>query len=143
MRRFVPAVFVLACAALPMHAQKADVTAALTAQQAAWNKGDMQTYTSFYKDAMDTEALLPMPVHGLQSIRNQYAVNFANAEAMGTLEETDVKVRPLGEGFVLATGFYHLVRGKKAGGEADGTFTDIFESTPRGWKIIYSATTTS
>ena len=132
-----------ACTALPLSAQKPDVTAVLTAQQAAWNKGDMQVYTSFYKDAMDTEALLPMPVHGLQSIRNQYAINFANPEAMGTLEETDIKVRPLGDGFALATGFYHLTRNKKAGGEADGTFTDILESTPRGWKIIYSATTTS
>jgi hypothetical protein len=52
-------------------------------------------------------------------------------------------VRPLGEGFILATGFYHLIRNKKAGGEADGTFTDILEKTPRGWKIIYSATTTA
>jgi ketosteroid isomerase-like protein len=142
MRRLILTIFGM-CVALPLNAQAADATALLTAQQAAWNKGDMQAYTSFYKDAMDTEALLPMPIHGLQSIRNQYAINFPNAEVMGTLEETDVKVRPLGEGFVLATGFYHLVRGKKAGGEADGTFIDVLEKTSRGWKIIYSATTTT
>jgi ketosteroid isomerase-like protein len=118
-----------------------DVTKALLAQSAAWNHADMDAYIGFYKNAPDTEAILAGQVRGVQSIKNAYLVNFPNALTMGTLEETEVNVREMGENFALATGRYHLTRTKKGGGDAEGIFTDIFEKTPRGWKIIYSATT--
>ncbi|QMV18598.1 DUF4440 domain-containing protein [Granulicella sp. 5B5] len=155
MRRLRPAHFVLlavACCALPALAQQADqlytatheqleVTKTLLEQQAAWNKGDLAAYVNFYKGAPDTIAVLAAPVHGLQSIYNAYLVNFPNAAAMGSLDESEVNVRELGDNFALATGKYQLTRNKKAGGDAMGTFTDILEKTDRGWRIIYSSTT--
>ena len=60
---------------------------------------------------------------------------------MGTLEQTEVEVRPLGENFALATGKYHLTRAKKHGGDLEGLFTEILEKTKAGWQIIYSETT--
>lgn len=113
----------------------------LSAQVEAWNKGDLTAYLSFYKDARDTQAMFTSPIRGLAGIRNAYLLNFPNAEAMGTIDESEIAVRPLGEKFALVTGVYHLARNKKAGGTADGLFTDIFEKTPRGWKIVYSANT--
>ena len=121
--------------------QQLDVTKALVAQAAAWNRGDLDGYVSFYKDAPDTIAVLSGPVHGLQSIRNGYSLNFPRPETMGTLDESEVSVRELGERFALATGKYHLTRSKKGGGDTDGTFTDILEKTPAGWRIVYSSTT--
>jgi uncharacterized protein (TIGR02246 family) len=125
----------------PLFAQQSEVTKALLAQTAAWNRADMDAYIGFYKNAPDTEAVLAGEVRGVQSIKNAYLVNFPNALTMGTLEETEVKVRELGENFAIVTGRYQLMRTKKGGGDADGIFTDIFEKTARGWKIIYSATT--
>jgi ketosteroid isomerase-like protein len=117
------------------------VTKALLAQAKAWNQANMDAYLSFYKDAPDTIAVLASPVHGTQNIHNAYYVNFPRAEAMGTLDESEVEVRALGDNFALATGHYHLTRNKKGGGDADGSFMDIFEKTSAGWKIIYSETT--
>jgi ketosteroid isomerase-like protein len=121
--------------------EQLDVTKALLAQAAAWNRADLDAYVSFYKDAPDTEAILANSVRGLQSIRNAYSINFPRAETMGTLDESEVNVKELGGNFALATGRYHLTRNKKGGGDAEGIFTDVFEKTPAGWKIIFSETT--
>ncbi len=121
--------------------QQLEVAKALLAQQAAWNRADLGAYLNFYKDAPDTQAVLAGPVRGMQSIRNAYSINFPRAETMGTLDESEVDVRALGDDHALATGHYHLTRTKKGGGDADGSFVDVFEKTPSGWKIIFSETT--
>ena len=118
-----------------------DVTKVILAQQAAWNTGDLDRYVSFYKDAPDTEAILAGPTLGLSAIRTAYHTNFPNRDAIGAIENSEVVVRALGNNFALATGKYHLMRSKKAGGDALGTFTQIFEKTDDGWKIIFSENT--
>jgi ketosteroid isomerase-like protein len=132
------------CAQQPAHVAtplEDELNTVLSAQEAAWNKGDLTAYLSFYKDARDTQAMFTSPIRGLASIRNAYLLSFPNAEAMGTIDETEIAVRPMGENFALVTGVYHLARNKKAGGTTDGLFTDIFERTQRGWKIVYSSAT--
>jgi ketosteroid isomerase-like protein len=121
--------------------QQLDVTKIVLAQQAAWNTGDLDRYLSFYKDAPDTEAYLAVPTRGLSAIRNAYHINFPNREAMGAIEDSEVNIRALGDNFALATGKYHLQRTKKGGGDAFGTFTQIFEKTSAGWQIIFSENT--
>ncbi len=121
--------------------QQLDVTKVLLAQQDAWNKGDLDGYLSHYKDAPDTQAVLDTPVRGLQNIRAAYHINYPSRETMGTLEQSEVEVRELGENFALATGKYHLTRPKKKGGDADGSFTEVFEKTTAGWQVIFSETT--
>jgi uncharacterized protein (TIGR02246 family) len=121
--------------------QQLDVTKVILAQQAAWNTGDLDRYVSFYKDAKDTEAILGNPFIGLDAIRKAFHVNFPSREAMGAIEDSEVTVRALGENFALATGKYHLMRNKKSGGDALGTFTQIFEKTSAGWQIIFSENT--
>jgi uncharacterized protein (TIGR02246 family) len=118
-----------------------DVTKVLLAQERAWNNGDLDGYLSFYKDAPDTQAVLGSFARGRDAIRNAFRLNFPSREAMGTLEQTEIEVRPLGETFALATGRYHLSRSRKGGGDADGTFTEVFEKTASGWLIVLSETT--
>jgi len=113
----------------------------LLAQESAWNSGDLDGYVSHYKDAPDTQAILGTSAHGLETIRNAFRQNFPNAEAMGKLENSEVEVREMGENFALVTGKYHLSRSKKAGGDATGTFTEIFEKTAAGWQVIFSENT--
>jgi uncharacterized protein (TIGR02246 family) len=120
--------------------QQLDVTKVLLAQEAAWNKGDLDAYLSHYKDDPTTQAILSFPVRGLDKIRAAYHVNYPNSLSMGTLEQSEVEVRGLGENFALATGKYHLMRSKKKGGDVDGSFTEIFEKTAEGWQVIFSET---
>lgn len=121
--------------------EQLDVTKALLAQAAAWNKGDMDAYVGFYKNAPDTVAMLAGPVRGVDAIRAAFHTNFPNAASMGELDESHVEVRAMGDNFALATGAYHLTRNKKSGGDVEGGFTEIFEKTPDGWKVIFSETT--
>jgi uncharacterized protein (TIGR02246 family) len=147
------ATFALSLCALPTFAQsppdqlytatrlQLDVTKVLLAQQAAWNKGDLDGYIAHYKDAPDTQAILGTPTRGLANIRLAFRANFPSREVMGTLEQDDIEVRALGDNFALATGKYHLSRPKKSGGDASGGFTELFEKTPTGWQVIFSETT--
>ena len=120
--------------------EQLDVTKVVLAQETAWNNGDLGAYLSHFKDAEDTEAMLNGPVRGLDNIRSAYHANFPNKDAMGTLEQSEVEVRELGPSFALATGKYRLTRSRKSGGDAEGTFTEIFEKTATGWQLIFSQT---
>lgn len=121
--------------------QQLAITKVILAQEAAWNKGDLDGYISHYKDAQDTQAILAGPVRGLSNIRGAFHLNYPNRESMGTLENSEVEVRALGENFGLATGKYRLARPRKSGGAVEGTFTEILEKTAAGWQVIFSETT--
>ena len=121
--------------------EQLDVTKIVIAQENAWNKGDLDGYLSHFKDAKNTEAVLNGPVMGLENIRTAYQHSFPNRDSMGQLEQSEVEVRELGADFALATGKYRLSRSKKAGGDAQGTFTEIFEKTAEGWKLVFSQNT--
>ena len=120
--------------------EQLDVTKIVLAQEAAWNKGELDTYLAYFKDAKDTEAVLNGAVRGLSNIQSAYHTSFPNRDAMGQLEQSEVEVRELGPEFALATGKYRLTRNKRNGGDAGGSFTEIFEKTSLGWKLIYSQT---
>lgn len=121
--------------------EQLDVTKVVLAEEHTWNSGDLDGYLALYKDAEDTEAILNGPVHGLANIRSAYHAAFPSKDAMGTLEQSSVEVRELGPNFALALGHYRLSRSRKNGGEADGVFTEIFEKTEQGWKMIFSENT--
>ena len=121
--------------------EQLDVTKVVLAQENAWNKGDLESYLAAFKDADDTEAILNGPVRGLANIRAAYRTSFPNREAMGQLEQSSVEVRELGPDFALALGHYRLLRSRKNGGDAEGNFTEIFQKTDQGWKMIFTQNT--
>ena len=118
-----------------------DVTKVLVAQENAWNRGDLDGFLAHYKDDAETEAVLAGPVRGMTNIRAAFHANYPTRESMGQIENSEVTVRALGEKFALATGKYHLIRSKKGGGEAVGTFLSIMEKTDTGWRIIFTENT--
>jgi uncharacterized protein (TIGR02246 family) len=121
--------------------QQLDVVKIILAQQNAWNKGDLDGYLSHYKDSPDTQAVLANLVRGIDGIRSAFKQNFPNRDAMGSIEDTDIEVKALGDNYALATGKYHLNRPKKSGGALEGTFMELFEKTQAGWQIIFSQST--
>jgi uncharacterized protein (TIGR02246 family) len=128
----------------PLHTasrQELDVIKVLLAQEAAWNKGDLVTFASSYKDAPDTLFVTHLVSRGYNGLIDQYKRDYPTRAAMGTLGFSELEVRPLDENYAVVIGKYHLDRSKKDGGNAEGLFTLVLEKTDAGWKIIIDHTT--
>jgi uncharacterized protein (TIGR02246 family) len=115
-------------------------------QEAAWNRGDIETFMRGYKDSPETTFIGKTISHGYQPILERYKKGYASREAMGTLDFSELTVRMLGSDYAVVTGRYHLARTAEGGGEARGIFSLIFERESRGeheadgWKIILDHT---
>jgi uncharacterized protein (TIGR02246 family) len=118
-----------------------DVIKVLTAQERAWNRGDLEAYASGYKNSPDLLFVGRQISRGFGSLVEDYRKNYPNKEAMGTLDFSELEPRVLDEKYAIVLGHYHLERNKKAGGPADGVFSLVFEKTEAGWKIILDHTT--
>ena len=128
----------------PLHTatrQELDVIKVLLSQEDAWNKGDLAAFASGYKDAPDTLFITKQVSRGFAGLIDEYKHDYPNRAAMGTLVYSELEVRTLDENFAVVFGKYHLDRGKKEGGNADGLFSLVFEKTDKGWKIIIDHTT--
>jgi ketosteroid isomerase-like protein len=128
----------------PLHTasrQELDVIKVLLAQEAAWNKGDIDTFASSYKDAPDTLFITHQVSRGYAGLIDQYKRDYPTRAAMGNLSFSDLEVRTLDANFAVVVGKYRLDRSKKDGGSAGGLFSLVLEKTDKGWKIIIDHTT--
>jgi uncharacterized protein (TIGR02246 family) len=121
--------------------QELDIIKVLVAQETAWNKGDLEAFIQGYKNSPDTLFITHQVFRGVSGMLEEYRHNYPSRAAMGTLAFSELEVHPLDEKFAVVIGKYHLERGKKDGGNADGTFSLVFEKTDQGWKIIIDHTT--
>ncbi len=121
--------------------QELDVIKVLLAQESAWNRGDLEAFIQGYKNSPDTLFITHQVFRGVDGMIEEYRHNYPNKAAMGTLGFSELEVHPLTEQFAVVIGKYHLERGKKEGGNADGIFSLVFEKTDKGWKIIIDHTT--
>ena len=121
--------------------QQLDVIKVLMAQEAAWNKGDLEGFVQSYKDSPDTLFITSMVNRGFAGMVDSYKRDYPTRAAMGTLGFSDLEVHPLDERFAVVIGRYNLERGKKEGGNATGLFSLVMEKTDKGWKIIVDHTT--
>jgi ketosteroid isomerase-like protein len=121
--------------------QELDIIKVLVAQEDAWNKGDLQAFIQGYKNSPDTLFVTHQVFRGVDGMLDEYRHNYPSRAAMGTLGFSELEVHPLDEKFAVVIGKYHLDRGKKDGGNADGIFSLVFEKTDQGWKIIVDHTT--
>ena len=149
MRRLLPALAILFCFVAPSvraqlktaTPQELGVIKVLLAQERAWNAGDIDGFASGYKNSPDTLFIGSHISRGHDELLNEYHKNYPNRDAMGTLSFSELEVHPLGETYAVVIGKYHLDRNKKAGGNADGLFSLVFEKTDAGWKIVVDHTT--
>jgi uncharacterized protein (TIGR02246 family) len=133
-------VFALLCVPT-LIAQTQAVEQVLKDSQAAWNRGDLVAFASYYDDSPDTTFIGREVVRGgVAAILERYRRAYPTREAMGTLTFSEIAVRPLADGVALSTGKYTLKRSASGGGGASGRFTLILKRTPAGWKIIHDHT---
>ncbi len=104
----------------------------LLAQEAAWNRGDIDGFAQTYKDSPDTLFVTNSVNHGFAGMVEAYRRDYPNKAIMGTLSFAELEVHPLDERFAVVVGRYHLERGKKEGGNADGIFSLVMEKTEKG-----------
>jgi uncharacterized protein (TIGR02246 family) len=121
--------------------EELDVVKVLLAQEAAWNRGDLDTFAKGYKDSPDTLFVTKQISRGYAGMVEAYKRDYPNKAVMGTLAFSELEVHPLDERFAVVLGKYHLERGKKEGGNTEGMFSLVFEKTDDGWKIIIDHTT--
>jgi uncharacterized protein (TIGR02246 family) len=122
-------------------AQTADVEKAMRDSEAAWNRGDLETYASYYDDSPQTTFIgREVTRGGTKAILDRYRRGYPTREAMGTLTFSELEVRPLAEGLALMTGRFALKRTAAGGGDSSGRFTLIWKRTAAGWKIIHDHT---
>lgn len=113
----------------------------LLAQERAWNAGDLDSFAKSYKDSPDTLFISGAINRGFAGLLDSYHRDYPNKAAMGTLTFSELEVHPLDERFAVCLGKYHLERGKKEGGNANGLFSLVLEKTEQGWKIVVDHTT--
>ncbi len=128
----------------PLHTasqQELDVVKVLLKQEAAWNRGDLDSFAQGYKDSPDTLFITRQFSRGFTGMLQEYHQNYPTRATMGTLAFSELEVHKLDDAFAVCIGKYHLERGKKDGGNADGIFSLVFEKTEKGWKIVVDHTT--
>ena len=110
----------------------------LEAQRASWNAGDIDAFLDAYWHSPDlTFAGSNGITRGWDGVKARYKKNYADRDAMGHLEFTDLEFRFPGQDAALVLGHWHLTRAK---GDIGGVFSLVWQRFPEGWRIIHDHT---
>ena len=126
----------LACTLSAQIPQSKAIIAVLNQSADDWNRGDLNTFATSYKNSPDILFIGHTISRGYAQILHTYKTNYSTHEKMGTLSFTQLEVQPLDAHFATATGHFHLERTAAGGGNSDGYFLLVMEKTPIGWKIV-------
>jgi uncharacterized protein (TIGR02246 family) len=116
----------------------AEIRAVLSAQQEAWNHGDIDGFMNGYARTGTTVFVSGDEVtRGWQTVRDRYRKKYGDRAKMGMLTFSDLEIEPLGPDSAIALGRWEL---KRADDMPHGRFTLIFRHTPDGWRIVHDHT---
>ena len=117
---------------------RAAIIKALTDQQTAWNQADIDTFLKTYWRSPDvTFSGTSGIVRGWDAVLARYKNTYADSEAMGQLQFSQLEFRFLGPDAALVLGHWHLTRTK---GDVSGVFSLVWQRFPEGWHIIHDHT---
>jgi uncharacterized protein (TIGR02246 family) len=131
---------------IAMALARSDVNGVLTAQSAAWNRGDLEAFVASYAD--DATFLTPTGVtHGRAAVLARYRKRYPDQKAMGTLTLTVMEARPLGVD--VASGTVNALSvaaqwkldhpGDPAAKPAEGSTLLVFRRHGGRWEIVQDA----
>ncbi|PYT48999.1 MAG: DUF4440 domain-containing protein [Acidobacteria bacterium] len=110
----------------------------LSAQQSAWNRGDVDAFlVGYWRSPELTFSGSSGVSRGWDGVLARYKKSYPNHAAMGQLEFSDLEFRFLGPDAALVLGQWHL---KRESGDIGGVFTLVWQKFPDGWKIIHDHT---
>lgn len=116
----------------------AAVRAVIEAQQAAWNRGDIEGYMDGYaREETTTFVSGDTVTRGWRTVFERYRQRYDSPARMGTLTFSELELKPLSPFYTMATGRWQLAR---EGDAPRGRFTLIFRRTTGGWRIVHDHT---
>ena len=119
-------------------ASRAEILAVITAQQEAWNRGDVEGFMKGYWNSPQlTFAGSAGITRGWEPVLARYRTRYPDAQAMGHADFSGLEVYLLGKDAALVLGRWHL---KRTSDEVGGIFTLVFQRFPEGWRIIHDHT---
>jgi uncharacterized protein (TIGR02246 family) len=127
------------CAQTPARTAENEIKGVLYRQEAAWNKGDTETFLQGY--ASDTIFVGDKITRGLDEVRVRYQSRYPTISSMGHLTFSDLEVHMLGAEGAFVIGHWKLERKAEDGGEVGGVYSLVFRRTAKGWKIVLDHTT--
>jgi uncharacterized protein (TIGR02246 family) len=129
----------LVCAAAEQSSNSAsEIQSVLSAQQDAWNRGDIDAFMNGYAQSASTVFISGDEVtRGWETVRDRYRVKYSDRAKMGTLSFSDIEVTMLSPDAAVVLGRWRL---KRANDEPHGRFTLIFKRLPEGWRIVHDHT---
>lgn len=114
------------------------IQAVLNAQQAAWNRGDVDAFLTGYWHSPELTFSGSSGVsRGWDGVLARYKKSYPDKAAMGHLDFSELEFHFLGPDAALVLGRWHLKRNK---GDIGGVFSLVWERFPEGWKIIHDHT---
>ena len=116
----------------------AEIQSVLTAQQGAWNRGDIDAFMNGYARSASTVFVSQDEVsRGWETVRDRYRVKYSDRTKMGTLSFSEIEVTILSPDAAVVLGRWRL---KRTSDEPHGRFTLIFKCLPEGWRIVQDHT---
>jgi ketosteroid isomerase-like protein len=146
-----PAMFaVIVCAALPFGSATGirtepdsasavvQIRSLLRAQEAAWNRGDIDGFTAGYAHSRSTIFVSQGEVRrGWEAVRTRYRKKYSDRAKMGTLTFSGLEIATLSKDAAVAIGRWEL---KRAEDRPHGRFSLILRRLPEGWRIVLDHT---
>ena len=115
-----------------------EIQSVLSAQQDAWNRGDIDAFMNGYAQSASTVFVSEDEVRrGWETVRDRYRIRYSDRAKMGTLSFSDIEVTMLSPDAAVVLGLWRL---KRANDEPHGRFTLIFKRLPEGWRIVHDHT---
>jgi len=111
----------------------------LAAQQAAWNRGDLEGYMDGYVHSPDLVFTSGGTIRrGWQETHDKYKARYGSAPStMGQLAFEVLGIQHLGADGAIVLGRWALTSTPNAG---SGVFSVALERTARGWQIVHDHT---
>jgi uncharacterized protein (TIGR02246 family) len=139
---FIPVVSSAQARARVAPADEAAIRAVFQKQVDDWNRGDIDSFATGYKNSPDILFIGSTMHRGYDGMLAGYHQSFRTRASMGNLSFAALEIQPLDAHFATATGRFSLQRTPEGGGNSTGHFLLVLEKTPAGWKIVRDATTT-
>src|SRR5438270_3420639 len=129
---------ILGSTSLSAQSPQSEITAVLSAQQEAWNRGDIDAFMNGYWHSEETVFVSGDEVtRGWQKVLDRYKTKYSDRAKMGTLTFSNLEITSLSNDSAVALGAWKL---KRANDEPHGRFTLIFRRLPAGWRIVHDHT---
>ena len=117
---------------------KADITAVMDEQAAAWNRGDV---VEFMKGYWNSDSLVFVSgdsvTRGWKPTLERYKKNYNSREKMGFLKFSDLEIDVLSKTSAVVLGSWSLIR---SADNPHGKFTLIFKKIGGNWQIVHDHT---